>query len=549
MRPTDADFRAALRGHDTRVERYRHGKMSDDEFRPVRLSYGLYYQLDHTSHMQRIKLPGGLMTLPQINVLADITDEFARGVLHVTTRQDVQMHWIDLGKIVEIYERLHAVGISTRGACADSVRNITGCIHAGTWPGEAFDVTPYVFATNEYFMFHPLNLTLPRKFKIAFSSCADDCAQAPVNDIGFFPCVRDGKPGFTVHAGGGLGSQPFLARPVRDFIPVEDTLIMCEAVLRLQHRMGERKNRKKARMKYLFQRLGAERFIAEVDRVFAQLETEQGAALRAELQEMVGGFQSAQPHHPPSALPDGGDADFKHWVRTNTYEQKQAGYYGATVQLPLGDITSTQFRAIGSIAQEFGAGEVRAANDQNLMVPWIPGAQLGKFYGQLRQLSLANADALHITDVASCPGADYCSLAVSRSMGVAAAIRSHLLAGNGQVEELGVFRIRISGCPNSCGQHHVGDIGLTGLSLKGDDGQDHPHYSMLVGGRVGEGTATVGRRLNGRFPEGEVPKVIAALAEYYRRDRMSGEHFGDFVDRVGPDRLSEVARGATAVVH
>jgi len=549
MRPTDADFRAALRGHGTRVERYRQGRMSDDEFRPVRLSYGLYYQLDHTSHMQRIKLPGGLMNLAQIHVLADIADEFARGVLHVTTREDVQMHWIDLGKIVEIYERLHAVGISTRGACADSVRNITGCIHAGTLPGEPFDVTPYVFATNDYFLFHPLNLTLPRKFKIAFSSCAYDCVQAPVNDIAFFPALRDGRQGFAVHAGGGLGSQPFLARPVRDFIPLEDTLIMAEAILRLQHRMGERKNRKKARMKYVFQRLGAERFTAEVDRLFAQLEAEQGPALRAELQEMVGGFRTPAPRHPGSPLPDSADAQFKHWVRTNTYEQKQAGYYGATVQLPLGDVTAAQFRTLGALADGLGAGVIRAANDQNLMVPWIPGGRLEELYGRLRELGLANADALHITDFASCPGADYCSLAVSRSMGIAAAIRSHLLATNGQVEDLGVFRIRISGCPNSCGQHHVGDIGLTGLSLKGDDGQDHPHYSMLVGGSVGEGTGAVGHRLTGRFPEAEVPRVIAALADCFRRDRQAGERFAEFVNRVGTDQLSQVARGAATVVH
>jgi sulfite reductase beta subunit-like hemoprotein len=549
MRPTDAEIRAALSGHGARVDRYRHGQMSADEFRPVRLSYGLYYQLDHTSHMQRIKLPGGLMTLAQMNELAAIADEYARGVLHVTTREDVQMHWIDLGKVVEIYERLHAVGISTRGACADTVRNITGCIHGGTWPGELFDVTPYVFATNDYFLFHPLNLTLPRKFKISFASCAYDCVQAPVNDIAFFPTVRDGRQGFAVHAGGGLGSQPFLARPVRDFVPVEDTLIIAEAILRLQHRMGERKNRKKARMKYVFQRLGAERFIAEVDRLFAQIDAEQGPALRAELQELVAGYHAAEPHHPASALPKSKDPVFNHWVRTNTYEQKQAGYFGATVQLPLGDVTGAQFRAIAALADALGAGVVRAANDQNLMIPWIPGSRLAELYTRLGELGLANADALHITDVLSCPGADYCSLAVSRSMGVAAAIRAHLVATNGRVEELGVFRIRISGCPNSCGQHHVGDIGLTGLSLKGDDGQDHPHYSVLVGGSVGEGTAAVGRRLTGRFPEAQVPRVIGALADCFRTDRQPGERFPDFVSRVGTDRLSEVARGAAATVH
>jgi len=549
MRPTDADFRAALHGHGDRIERYRHGKMTDDEFRPVRLSYGLYYQLDHTSHMQRIKLPAGLITSAQAHVLADLTDDYARGVLHVTTRQDVQVHWIDLGNVLEMYERLHNAGITTRGACADSVRNVTGCIHAGFLPGEPFDVTPYVLAVNEYFLFHPLNLTLPRKFKIAFTACADDCAQAPINDIGYFPQVRDGRRGFKVIAGGGLGSQPFIARPVREFLAAEDTLIIAEAIVRLQHRSGERKNRKKARMKYLFQRLGEARFIAEIDQLFAQVEAERGPALRAELKEMLESFTSQQPTRSAAAVPNGGQPDFLHWVRTNTFAQKQEGYFGVTVQLPLGDLTAAQMRAIGALASNFGAGEMRASNDQNIMIPWISGADLQAVYERIQQIGLACPDALHITDVTSCPGADYCSLAVSRSMGIAESIRTHLLATNGHVEELGVFRIKISGCPNSCGQHHVGDIGLTGLSLKGKDGQFHPHYSMLVGGRVGEDNPQIGKRVSGRFPESEVPKVVAAIADYYRASRRNGERFGDFVDRVGGDRITEVARAAATVVN
>lgn len=549
MRPSDADFRAALEGHGSRVERFRQGKLSGDEFRPVRLSYGLYYQLDHTSHMQRIKLPGGMVTPAQVDVLADIADEFGRGVLHVTTRQDVQMHWIDLARVIEIYERLHAVGITTRGACADSVRNVTGCVHTGIRPGEPFDVAPYVMAVHEYFLFHPLNLTLPRKFKIAFTSCAGDCVQAPVNDVAYFPHWRDGKPGFSIHAGGGLGSQPFLARPIREFVAAEDTLIIAEAIVRLQHRGGERKNRKKARMKYLFQRLGAERFIAEVDQLYAEIEQRQGAALRAELAEIVASYKPSEPSLSASALPASDNAELAHWVRTNVSVQKQPGYYAAMIQLPLGDVTAAQFRSIGRLAREFGSGEVRTTNDQNLMVPWIPGGCVEEFHRRLSEIGLGSADALHITDVTSCPGADYCSLAVSRSMGMASALRSHLLAANGQVEDLGVFRIKISGCPNSCGQHHIGDIGLTGLSLKGEDGQNHPHYSMLVGGRVGEQDAAIGQRITGRFPEAEVPKVVAALADFYRRNREAGERFGDFVTRVGADRLSAVARGAAAVVH
>src|SRR5262249_46079219 len=204
--------------------------------------------------------------------------------------------------IMDMYDRLLGVAITTRGACADSVRNVTGCPYAGTAPDEPFDVAPYCLAIHEYFLFHPLNLTLPRKFKIAVSGCANDCAQGPVNDIAYFPRERDGRRGFSVHAGGGLGSQPFLARPIREFLPLEDTLIMAEAVLRVQHRSGERKNRKKARMKYLFQRLGAERFIAEVDRMFAQIEAQEGAALRAELHEVVRACHAAAPQLPPSAL-------------------------------------------------------------------------------------------------------------------------------------------------------------------------------------------------------------------------------------------------------
>ncbi len=542
MRPTNDDLHVAMQAHGTRIERYRQGKLTDDEFRPIRLGYGLYYQLDHTSHMQRIKLPGGLMTADQVDELAAIGDDYARSILHITTRADVQVHWIEMDQLMPMYERLHKVGITTRGACADTVRNVTGCYHAGLLPGEAFDVQPYVYAAHEYFLFHPLNLTLPRKFKIGFASCEYDCIQAPINDIAFHPHVRDGKQGFAVHAGGGLGSQPFLAKPVIDFIPAEDALIVAEAIVRMHHSLGERKNRKRARLKYVFQRLGKEKYLAEVQRLVAQVEQEQGDVLRAELREIVAGFQVAKPNHKAAVLPTPSDPAFAHWARTNAFEQKQKGYYCATVQIPLGDVTSDQFRALAQISRDHGGSEVRASNDQNVAISWIPGDHLEPAYRALCEIGLGVADALHITDVVSCPGADYCSLAISRSMGLAEAIRDHLGAMNGQVEDLGVFRIRISGCPNSCGQHHVGDIGLTGLSIKGDDGEHHPFYSMLVGARVGETDVTIGHRVGGRFPLEQVPSAVAAIAEHYRRSRSKGEKFPDFVTRVGTDQVTEVAR-------
>ena len=550
MPVSDADLHGALGRHGDRVGRYLKGELPDNEFMPVRLSYGLYYQLDHTSHMQRIKLPAGLVDAKQMRVLADIGDDYGRGVLHVTTRQDIQIHWVDLADVMDMYERLQAVGITTRGACADSLRNVTAAIRAGTLPDEPFDVTPYAIAVHEYFLFHPLNLTQPRKFKIAFAGEPDyDSVQARINEIGYFPKIVDGKPGFSVWAAGGLGAQPHLAQKVRDFVPAENLLLITEAIVRLQHRSGERKNRKRARMKYLFQKLGAERFVAELDAIYATVEREHGDAVRAELAEIVADYHALQPRHPGAPLPATEDEAFAHWLRTNTFVQKQEGYYIATVQLPLGDLSGAQLRALADLSEEHGAGEARLANDQNIVLPWIPGDHLEAVYRRLCEIRLGDADAFLVSDVTACPGADYCNLAMSRSMGVATDIREHFMAMNGDVEKLGTFRIKISGCPNACGQHQIGDIGLTGQSTKGKDGKYTPHYSLLLGGRGGEDESRLGIRVGGRFAVVDVPRVVAALARHYQEHREAGEKFPEYVDRIGADALGDVARDAAPSSH
>jgi sulfite reductase beta subunit-like hemoprotein len=319
---------------------------------------------------------------------------------------------------------------------------------------------------------------------------------------------------------------------------------MTEAILRVQHRGGERKNRKRARMKYLIKTLGAERFVAEVEEELARVEAECGVALREELADTTKRFSLPAAARPAAPLPEPREETFAHWVRTNVFAQRQPGYFGVTAQLPLGDCSPDQLRALANVARESGNGTLRASNDQNLYLPWVPGDRVAAVYETLQSLRLAAPDALHISDVVSCPGADYCSLAVSRSMGMASAIRKHLLARNGEVESLGTFRIRISGCPNACGQHYVGDIGLTGLSVKGKDGTEIPHYSLLVGGMVGEDDAALGERLGGKFAADRVPFVVSALADYYRENRREGEHFGSFVRRIGPRPLGDVARTA-----
>ncbi|MCC6764159.1 MAG: nitrite/sulfite reductase [Deltaproteobacteria bacterium] len=545
--PSDRQLRDGLTGHEGRVQGFIGGSITSDEFRPMRLSYGLYYQLDHTSYMQRIKIPGGLLTVPQMQCLNDIADDYGRGVAHLTTRQDIQIHWVPLGDVGTMYRRLHAVGITTRGACSDGVRNVTACPHSGLLASESFDVSPYAQLINDYFLFNPLNLTLPRKFKISVTNCERDCAQGPINDIGLYAHVRteSGKrvPGFAVAVAGGLGSQPYLATRLRDFVPAEDVLIVSEAILRIQHRLGERKNRSRARVKYLMRKLGADNFSKALDEEVARVEAKRGDELRRETREYVAGYELPAPRHPGAPLA-GGDAAYGAWAATNVTAQRDGGYFLVTVTVPIGDYTTAQGRALAALADEHGNGTLRVSNEQNFLLPSISGKDVPAVYRRLVEIGLAESGANHITDVVSCPGADYCSLAVTRSMGMAERIRHHLAESGISAGALGELHVKISGCPNSCGQHHVGDIGLTGMLIKGKDGVERPHYSILLGGHVGEHDHAVGKRLGGRFPEAAAPRAIAAIAECYRTRRAPGEAFHVFVKRVGMDELSKIAVAA-----
>jgi sulfite reductase beta subunit-like hemoprotein len=550
MLPSSDFLHQAIDEHADRIQRFQQGSISPEEFRPIRLSHGLYYQLDHTSHMQRIKVTGGVLTAEQLDAIADIGERWGRGLLHVTTRQDVQLHWIPLEAVREIYHKLQDVGISNRGACSDSIRNVTASPCAGTCTKELFDVLPFATALADYFLFHPLNITLPRKFKPSFSGCPDDEAQGVINDLAFYARPQGNLRGFRVLAGGGLGPMPHLALPLRDFLPAEQTLAYAEAVVRIQHRYGERKNRHKARLKFLVQRMGLERFGAMVETEFEKILRVQGEELRRDLLSALESYELPEPRRPAGGDADGrNDPHYLHWRRTNTEPQRQSGYRRVTTTLPIGDVTSAQLRRLTELCRHFGNGTLRATNDQNLVFPFIADGDLAALYGELKALRLAEPNALHLTDVTSCPGADYCSLAVTRSMGVAQRIRQHFASTQEAVEKLGKFRIKISGCPNSCGQHHVGDIGLTGMMVKDPSGRERPHCAILLGGRVGEKSGASGYRLRGKFPDEVVPSVIEALTGFFRSDRVVGESFRDFIDRVGVGEMQHIAEAAAGVVH
>lgn len=542
MKPSKEMFDSARALHTGRVAAYKRGELNDSEFRPMRLSYGLYYQLDHTSYMQRIKIPGGLMTAAQMDVLAAITDDYGRGITHVTTRQDVQIHWVPLEKVGEMYERLEAAGITTRGACADSVRNVTACPFAGVSPEEPFDVTPHMQAIHDWFLFNPLNLTLPRKFKIAVESCSLDCAQGTINDIGLYARTQDGVHGFSVWSGGGLGAAPFLAVPVIDFVAADDVLIACEAIVRIQHRSGERKLRHKARLKFLVKKLGTERFREMVRLECERVAAERGDDLRADVRAAVAAHVTPRPVGPTAEVaPLAGFAD---WARTNAVAQRASEYRSVIVALPLGDVTADQLRALARLACTYGDGTTRATNDQNVVLQSVHPSSLPALHAALVELDLADRGASLLTDVVACPGLDYCSLAVTRSMGVGEKIRRGLEEAKVDGESLGQFHVKISGCPNSCGQHHIADIGLTGMMVKDEHGVERPHYSLLVGGAVGEGRTYIGKRLYGRFAEDDAPRAIIALSRHFDDKREPGERFAEFVRRIGTDELDRVAQEA-----
>jgi sulfite reductase (NADPH) hemoprotein beta-component len=509
---------------------------------------GLYAQLPHVKHMQRIKIPGGVLAADQLDAIAEVTARWGRGSAHVTVRQDIQIHYLELEDSVEVTQVLAKAGVTTVGACADSVRNVTASPYGGVIADEVFDVTPYAHAATQHFLFHEMNLKLPRKFKIGLSGSARDEAQAMINDIGVFARVTDAGRGFRIYVAGGLGSTPEIAHPWLDFIPERDFLAALEAIVRVYFRDGERKNRKKNRMKFLLRTLGEKEFLARLHKELEVVLAERGSALRDELAQWLADY--AEPAPPPPEPGDPlGDGAFARWKRTNTLEQIQGGYRVVTIKLPLGDASAEQLRAIAEVSRKFGNGTVRATNQQNLVLRWVPTMKLYALYRELVQIGFGEADALHITDIVTCPGTDYCSLAITKSMGVASEIREYLADATTKQEaddivaELGRFEIKISGCPNACGQHQVGDIGMTGLMVTGKDGVERPHYSLRLGGGCGEG-ARVGVRMAGRIPEEETPRVIAAIARHYLAKRAGGETFRDFVARVGADSLGKIGLAA-----
>lgn len=543
----DPIVKAEIDNFEREALAWRAGGGLGDDFRPFRLQHGTYGQRQADRQMMRIKVPHGTMTPEMLHAVADCAERYtARKLGHVTTRQAIQLHFVMLEDTPKVMRRLAEAGLTTREACGHTVRNITADPLTGIADDCVFDVTPHAEAAMRYFLRNPVNQKLPRKFKITYSASPEDRGLIPMHDIGLMALERDGKQGFRVSVGGGLGAAPHLAKMLEEFVPVEEQLRTVEAAIRVWDRLGERRNKNKARIKFLVAKLG----IDEFRRLYrAELETlpksfdEKYRAPDVTLieQEPVTGSHASR--NGGSAQPREG---FDAWRRTNALKQAQAGWHTVHVLLPIGDVTADQMHALAEIARTYANGHIRTTATQNFVLRWVHADDLAAVHGALADLALAEANALTISDVITCPGADTCAIGVTSSKGLGTELRNRILAGNGLYRDplVNDIKIRVSGCPNSCGQHHVADIGFYGMAIRSGERQV-PAFQLLLGGNAqGEGKLA---KLTMKIPARSVPDAAEKLIATYVAERNEGERFAAWSVRAGTARVQELLAEHKAV--
>ncbi|MFT3843234.1 MAG: nitrite/sulfite reductase [Myxococcaceae bacterium] len=509
------------------LERFEKGELSAEQYRQYRLSRGIYGQRQEGLHMVRVKIPQGALTASQLRALADCADKYSRGYGHVTTRQNLQFHHVKPEHAGPFMEALAEAGLTTREACSHTVRNVVACPYAGVCAGAPFDVTPYAEAVTRHFLRAQWGSGLPRKFKITASGCEDDCAKAAMNDIGIVARVADGRRGFKLLLGGGTATLPRSAKPVFEWIPEEQLLAGCEAIVRVFHREGERKNLHKARLKWVLERLGFEK-VQQLVHAELKVILDEGGRPLPEL--------DASEVAPPRRIwPEAQDkrplpAAFDDFSRTNVRAQVQPGYSAVTVRLVLGDVGSAQLRELATLVETYGDGSARTTLQQNLLLRWVANEALGPLWRRLEALGLGGAGADRISDVTSCPGAETCKIAVTASRGMAQKLTEHLKAKAADDGAAANADIKISGCPNGCGQHHVSAIGLQGGVRKIGE-KLVPQYHLLLGGGVDARGATFGR-LVARIPARRIPEAVDRLLAHFEKHRTPGEDPRAFFTRV-----------------
>lgn len=498
--------------------------------------------------MLRIKIPFGGVTPRQMEVLAEVADEYSDGILHVTTRQDFQLHFVHLDDTPDLMWRLAAVGITTQEACGNTVRNVTACPLAGVCHDEAFDVTPYAKAMAYFLLGHDDTQDFGRKFKTAFSGCQQHaCALVNMHDFGLLARTKeiDGKltRGFAVFVGGGLGTIPHQAKLLDSFVTEEEILPLAQAIARVFARLGEKKNRNRARIKFLVEQLGIDEFRRLVNEERAQLTPDE--RWTNYLNDV------AAYHETPARVamslngnvrPDGFDA----WYQTNVYQQRQPGYVVVYINLPLGDLTSSQMFSLADIARKYAGDNVRTTVEQNMALRWVAEADLPELYSELKAVGLAEPGIGTIADITTCPGTDTCKLGIASSRGLTGELRERLTAQMAELPDaVKELKIKVSGCFNSCGQHHIADIGFFGNSRRSGN-YLVPHFQLVLGGKWKENAGSYGLAV-GAVPSKRVPEVLEAITNRFAAERSEGESFQDWITRLGKKELKAMLEPYTKV--
>ncbi|GIX18916.1 MAG: sulfite reductase [Erythrobacter sp.] len=514
------------------------GKLTEEQFKPLRLMNGLYLQLH--AYMLRVAIPYGTLSSRQLEMLATIADKYDRGYGHFTTRQNIQFNWIRLEDAPDALADLATVemhAIQTSGNC---IRNIS-CDHfAGAAADEIADPRPYAELLRQWSSFHPEFSYLPRKFKIAVIASERDRAAMRLHDIGIRLVTRGGALGAQFYVGGGMGRTPMIAPLIRDFVPIDQFITYAEAVLRVYNRYGRRDNKYKARIKILVHELGAEAFRREVEAEFAHLIEVGVEPPRAELERIKAHFADPPFAEGPTTI-DAGDPAFARWVERNTHAHRHPAYVSAIISLKPaggipGDASAAQMRLVAELARQYSFDEVRVMHTQNLLLPHVAKADLPALWQALARAGLASANIDTIEDIIACPGLDYCSLANARSIPLAQRL-SERFAASGRSAVLGELKLKISGCINACGHHHAGHIGILGVDKKGRE-----NYQLSLGGSEAE-DVSLARITGPGFDEDGVIAAVEKATEVYLAERKEGERFLDTYRRIGMEPFKEAIYG------
>jgi len=530
---------------DARVEEFRdqarrrlEGKLTEDQFKPLRLMNGLYLQLH--AYMLRVAIPYGTLNSVQLEKLADIAETYDRGYGHFTTRQNIQYNWIKLEDAADILAKLAEVemhAIQTSGNC---IRNISADHFAGAAADEVVDPRPYAELMRQWSSFHPEFTYLPRKFKIAVIASEKDRAAMRLHDIGIRIVRRDGEVGAEFYAGGGMGRTPMIAPLIRDFVPIDQFITYAEACLRVYNRYGRRDNKYKARIKILVHELGAAEYIRQVEEEFAYMLSVGVEPPREELARITEYFAPPPFVDGPKTV-DRSDPDFALWVDRNTHRHKHDAYVSAVISLKPaggipGDATSEQMRVIAKLAREYSFDELRVMHTQNLLLPHVRIADLYTVWQALDEAGLGAANMDTIEDIIACPGLDYCALANARSIPLAQRI-SERFAETGRTEVVGELKLKISGCINACGHHHAGHIGILGVDKKGVE-----NYQLSLGGSEAE-DVSLAKITGPGFDEDGVIAAVEKVTDVYLAQRSDGERFLDTYRRIGMEPFKEALYG------